>query len=55
MLVVEREMMPIKANGEMQEGEEDEECGDEDRSLERTASGERFGEIAEFGEEPGAE
>jgi len=47
--------MPVDANGEMEDGEQRQKSGDEDRGLERMVAGAGFGEVAESGEETGAE
>src|SRR5258705_11870536 len=47
-------MMPVDANGKMQQGEEGEEGGHEEHGLERTAACAGFREAAELGDEAGA-
>src|ERR1700686_1030495 len=51
LLVENREVMPVEANGKMQQRKEDEENGDEDQGLEGMAAGAGFREVAEFGDE----
>jgi hypothetical protein len=47
-------MVPVDANGKMQQGEEGEERGHEEHGLERTAACAGFREAAELGDEAGA-
>jgi hypothetical protein len=54
LLVVEREVMPVEANGKMKQREEGEERGDEDQGLGGMAGGAGFREVAEFGDKAGA-
>jgi hypothetical protein len=54
LLVVKGEMVPVDANGKMQQGEEGEERGDEEHGLERMAACAGFREAAELGDEAGA-
>src|SRR5437773_1209819 len=54
-MVVVREVVPVKANGKVQQGEQSEGSGDEDCGLERVAARVGFGQVAKFGEETGVE